>query len=595
MLRRVLTRLFVIVSGLALLTFLIILLIAHGEAVVHALQSEQNIVSLVLALLQPLGIIVLFVILLYILIQYIKYIRSHRFIFDGFSNTSRLIAIEEMPIELTMLARERLVHQVKVLYSQWGKFVCAEKPDAKERSESKRPDAEALITDELYFGQTPSAQNLERYISSEMTRDNEATEHLRKVINTLMDSEGINLMDLAGEIAPKEVTPIMKFIEAVVPPRAVRATGHLQWWDEKAKRAGITFEFVDLSSRRSLMVRTIWYPSRPGQEDQKQTSLPGDDEKSLAAPGDDEKSLAAKHYIELLEPTMHWLALMFWEQRMKAHIRRFRGGKRQLAQLLHLFGSLYNASASAKQFSDYEVFFRQLAIEHFREAISKDKEWYAPYLYLGNLYSMKAQKMESEMRQKMLSEALELFGKALKYAKRAKEGPATEQRIILAQALAEQAIAPGSGEHAAEIYRNKIEGVKAVIEADGFDFEQADRAGFLYNLALWYGVSRANGASIRIVSGTSILDINARTEARLYLAYSLALSEYLREEVEREKTFGFLRERGDLAHLKEELSQHQNLISAKERERTKMTGLIFKAEIKKILEKIDKDLQRSGG
>ncbi|HVB59940.1 MAG TPA: hypothetical protein VNE61_01990 [Ktedonobacteraceae bacterium] len=564
MIRRVLAPLLVIIFVLAALV-LIALLIMHGGGVVRALQSGQDIVSLILTLLQLLGIFLIFVLLLYILVQYIQYTRSHRFIFDGFSNASKLIDAANMPIELTMLAREKLIYQVKVLYSQWKTF-----------SRDGKPDADALLTDELYSGQPHFAQDLARYISSEMSGDNEAAEYLRRVIKTLMDSEGINLMDLAGEIAPKEVTPIMKFIEAVVPPRAVRATGHLQWWSEKAKGAGITFEFVDLGSRRNIMVRTIWYTLKEEQEDQKQTPLSGEDEKSLAA----------EHYIELLEPTMRWLALMFWEQRMKAHNTSFvkyffdaRGKKRQAARLLYLFGSLYNASAN--QFSVYKDFFCQLAVEHFRQATIADENWYSPYLYLGNLYSFKMrEETKDELRNKLLDEAIKLFEAAMKKAKRANEGSATEKRITLAQALTELVsdISTGNEKHIKEVVIQKVKRIKEdSIDSASFDFKRADCAAFLYNLASWYGLAHLNRVSIP--------DVNTRDEARRYLAYSLALSENLRERIEYEDDSQLLYEAVDLGTFREELAKHKNL--TEKAERVKMTWVAFKAEIDEMLKRVD--------
>ena len=65
---------------------------------------------------------------------------------------------------------------------------------------------------------------------------------------------------------------------------------------------------------------------------------------------------------------------------------RAQENKRQ-AQILYPIGRVY--SASADQFKAYKDFFRQLAVEHFRQATIKDASWPLPYLYLANLYSQK--------------------------------------------------------------------------------------------------------------------------------------------------------------------------------------------------------------
>ena len=109
----------------------------------------------------------------------------------------------------------------------------------------------------LLLENTSSPQDIKKYLSIELTKDNRLLDDLKEIIQTLKDSEDINLMSLAGEIAPQEVTPIMKFIEAIFPPHTIKATGHLQWSTEKSGRPGVTFEFVDLGSRRNLMVRVL--------------------------------------------------------------------------------------------------------------------------------------------------------------------------------------------------------------------------------------------------------------------------------------------------------------------------------------------------
>lgn len=584
--RRNLAPLFVAVLALLILVA-ITLLITHGGEVANSLKSGQSAISLILNLLQLLGVILILLLVVFVLIQYAQYARSRRFVFDGFSNASKLIDIWKMPLELTMLAREKLVYQFKVLYSEWEAYVS-----------DVSPDSEALLADELYAGRTLPGQDLDKYVSPEVTRDGGTVEDLKKVISSLKDSEDINLIDLAGEIAPKEVSPFMKLIEAVVPPRIIRATGHLQWRREMAGRAGITFEFVDLASRRNLLVRTIWWrdsnsSKKAGAADRQPLSamsgkqgLSANEEPAgqaqAAQPGDGDISQAAQRYIELLDPAMRWLALMFWEQRMESHIPLSNythniPGKEHQAQVLYLLGSLYTASAS--RFPAYKDFFCQLAVEYFRQAMNTNKKWYLPCLYLGNLYRLKMQDKIQETRDEehiklLRAEALKLFVEAFKRAKSANEGRFNEQRIILAQALTELIADPWNDKYIQEVHEN-IKSIKAYIDSDGFDCNQPNCAALLYNLALWYGF--ANN------SGVGNLGVSIRNEARRYLVYSLALSENLRDRVEQEKTFQFLIESNDLKYFKEELANQKQLTV--KAEGTKVKWLDFKAPIDKILER----------
>ena len=218
-------------------------------------------------------------------------------------------------------------------------------------------------------------------------------------------------MHLFGEIALQEISPIVKFIEAIIPPHTIRATGHLQW--ERNDRVGITFEFVDLANRRDLMVRTIWWePEPPVGSDKADNSFTN------------KVKTDYDYYIELLRPAMHWMALMFLEQKLLSLVNpsdrilnifnnheKERQEKERQARILYLLGVLYYARAD--QFPAYKDFFCLLAVEHFSQASLKDANWPLPYLYLANLYSFKMRDLKmrdekEEMSDKLLKEARKL-------------------------------------------------------------------------------------------------------------------------------------------------------------------------------------------
>ena len=81
--------------------------------------------------------------------------------------------------------------------------------------------------DELYIEEDPSGNNIGMYLSADQFKS-EIIGDLKDVIMSLKDLKDINLMHLVGEITPQEISPIVKFIEAVIPPHTIRATGHLQ-------------------------------------------------------------------------------------------------------------------------------------------------------------------------------------------------------------------------------------------------------------------------------------------------------------------------------------------------------------------------------
>lgn len=532
MLKRILWPLFVIILILAV----IILLIMHGGGILHVLQSGQNIVSPILSLLQLAGILFIVALVIIILVQYAQYIRPNRFIFEGFSNTSKLVDFEGMPLDLNILAREQLIAQFKNLNNEW-----------RELSGAESSEADARFTDELFFGKTIERLDMKNYIPIGLAENKQAFEELQDIINDIKDSEGINLMALAEEIAPKEVTPIMKFLEAVFPPHIIRATGYLQWWSDNKKRAGgITFEFVDLGGQRNLMVRTIWWQPEeagvtdPGTQSSAEFRVDTFGEKELITNQhqttifeDDKKSQVTERYIDLLNPAMHWLALMFWKQKMISHIPIqnyiFKSQeRRRQAQILYLFGALYYACAH--QYQANHDFFCQLAIEQFRQALAIDPKWYSPYFYLADLYSFKMQDRRNDATRKkqLFEQAIGLYQKALKCAEGTKGDEYSWHRIIVVKALAEliseyQDYIPTAVKEI-ENSINKMDPAK-------FDPERPDCATYLYTLAYWYAYA-ARQYPILIPSFDT-----SRQYARRYVAYCLARSHNLWDMVSNNEDF----------------------------------------------------------
>ena len=532
--------------------------------------QEKGITDFLFASLELIGLVVSIAIVVFILYQYIRYRRPYRLVFEAFSNESDLVDTENKPLNLSILAQEELVRQFKIIYS-----------DLKGYSDQGSQDFEALVADELYIEEELSGNDVGKYVSADQIKKGGMIEDLKEVIRDLKDPKGINLMNLVGEIAPKEVTPFMKFIEAIFPAHVIRAIGHLQCKSDKSGRVGITFEFVDLGSQRNLMVRTLRWQSSDNIEVSADTTPPA--ESNIA-----NETLTNKrtdYYIELLSPAMYWVALMFWEQKLLSDISLINRilkvrEKRRKARILYLIGALYYAHAD--QFKAYSSFFCQLAVEHFRPALIADANWGLPYLYLANLYSFKAQDKEGELHEKLLNEAFNLYDKVLNLAK-GKGQKFTQARIILAKSLAELT----SGVKTKNERRigkaiQEVEELKKLMDPADFDPKRADCAAFLYNLAIWYEI-----AYDKLVEVPNVVP---RDEARRYLAYSLVRSPSLWDTVENDENFKSMRDEGDLEKLKEELDKKPS----EEHELLKMTEQNFRTEIDNILKKVDYMLGRPG-
>ena len=297
---------------------------------------------------------------------------------------------------------------------------------------------------------------------------------------------------------------------------------------------------------------------------------------------DDKISLAAVLFIDLLIPSMHWLALMFWELRMianvpyKNYILREHENRRK-AQILYVLGAMYYASS--KQFPDYDDFFCQLAVEHFRKASTADSSWYLPDLYLANLYSFKWQRSQegSIQRQKLQKKALYIYDDVLKRVE--KEHDVHDlQKVLVAKAWAELA---SGDEDLADTACTEVERLERIDPAE-FSPQRSDCGSYLYNLALCYIFAGYTNANF----------INAIEKAKRTLAYCLVRNWKLRPMIYKNlESF-------------EDLDQFINFLVLLERvldkkrdkipRLSKLPGKEFKAEIEVILNEVE-ELERHNG
>jgi hypothetical protein len=562
-------------------------------------KKETSIASVILVSLELIGILAAIAVVFIILFQYFRYRRPYRLVFDAFSNEPDL---EEKPLNLSILVQEELIRQFKLIYTEINHYSEKNKEKNKSKKKNKDEDKEgqdfdALIADELYIEEGSLGNGIGSYVPIDQVKKEDMIEDLKEVIKSLKDSQDINLMSLVGEIVPKEIAPVSKVIEAIIPPHVIKATAYLQWrsngsdsdGSDDTNKVGITFKYVDLSNQRNLMVRTLWWRPSKKLAVSANSLSPA---KAFKANKNISSQVVADRYIELLSPATHWMALMFWEQKLLSNvppvnrILKIREKKRQ-AGIFYLLGSLYYAHAD--QFPAYKSFFCQLAVEHFRQASIADTNWNLPYLYLANLYSFKAQETRGDKSEKLRKDARKLYDLALKHTKETETEIYTRARIILDEALAvlDAAVRLRSEKCYKEAEKLREEAVSLVealqkkINPARFDPERADCAAYLYNLAAWFDMAYKND--------TGIANVKSRDEARRYLAYSLVRSPSLKDKIENdENSFKSMKEEGDLKELlellEEALDKNSNL--------AKLTGDEFKREIDTILDMVDQRLGR---
>lgn len=543
--RRILLILLSIVLILAAIAFVIV---QGGEIATTYTTRSQNLVSLILALLQVIGIFLAIILSGFILSQYLQYIRPHRFIFDGFSNEGELTNADtkKMPVNLSKLAREELVDQFKIIYRELKKYT---------QETRGEPEDIGLDNDDLYYfgknalGKNASLPDISLYLPAPTRttlgygRVKKFLDDLEALLNTFGDSEMLDLAKSIGTVAPKETAQIINFIEAILPPSIIKAVGYLQWKGE----VGITFEIIDVQNEASTMIDTIWQlPAYPSEGSLKE------------------------RYIKLLEPAMRWLVLVFWEWKVQSHLSRkahflfFKKSARSLnranAVLYYLIGALYYASAD--EFPSYEPFFSKLAVEHFRLAAKTDQRWYLPVLYLANIYRFKMKDAKGEMRGTLFDKALRLYDRASQCADREGDHCAS-QRINFNKALAQADSGIDDQENSA---RQMIEDLIKELEGEPtteLSLKQVDCASYLYNLAVWC----ANASK--------------REQACRALAYCLALSPSWWDRVERASAFVDMRE--DLKFLKEKLNKQPSLVKLSKKKYVKEINMILD-NLKSIVE-----------
>ena len=542
-------------------------LVTGGRRFSTVSDNEQLITSFLLASVELIGLVVAIALVIFVLYQYTLFRRPYRLVFEAFSNESKLVTAENKPLNLSILAQEELTRQFKLIYRGLKKFI-----------DKDGQEIEALVADELYIEEDASGSDTGKYIFADLIKQSGMIGDLKEVINDLQDPEGINLMQLVGEFVPKEVSPIMKFIETIFPPHVIRATGHLQAKSDTSRRAGITFEFVDLGSQRNLLVRTLrWRSSEHKVEPV--DSVPSAHSNTSNETSTNEES---DHYIELLIPAMCWVALMFLEQKLISHVPFMNhilkaNEKRRKARIYYLIGALYYIHSI--RLETYSDFYRQLAVEHLRLAQITDASWSLPYLYLANLYTSKALEKSDELHAKLFKEALNLYQQGLDHTTKTGQ-KLTHARIIVAKALAElRAAIKSDNDTDYDWYLNQaieeIEFLKTYLEPADFDAAREEFAVYFYNLASWYQIVYS--------SATPIPNDKARDEAGRYMLYCLACSQNFWDTVEKDVNFQSMRDAGVLKKIKQELDKKLK----EEPKLAKLTGEPFKTEVGRLLKNVD--------
>ena len=84
--------------------------------------QEYAITGLILVSLELVGLVFAIYIVIFIFLQYIRYRRRQRLVFDAFSNEPELVDTVNKPLNLSMLAREELVRQFKIIYNELREY-----------------------------------------------------------------------------------------------------------------------------------------------------------------------------------------------------------------------------------------------------------------------------------------------------------------------------------------------------------------------------------------------------------------------------------------------------------------------------------------
>ncbi len=477
------------------------ILVVWGETATSLIQHGKDILNLLLTLLEIIGIFLAIALAGFILYQYIQYIRPHRFILEDFNNESALATkdtSENKPINFSKLAREEMIYQFKILYVQMQNY-----HKAYQQQKNNERDQVSSPLNGAFFGGRQIQSIIPLLPPFTDRAASTLTQSLEKLMRSLGDPNMLDFMKSIGAIVPKEVAPIISVIEAVLPPHISKATGYFQW--QSPDKIGITFETIDVRDEASFMIRTIW------------------ENNSNPTPQTSDR------YRQLLEPAMRWLVLIFWEQRIRTHMAHFQHpaidhiirrlfhhyAKERLdhekAVLHYLLGALYFASHI--EFQGRTQFFLQSAIDYFSQAANEDTNWYAPCLYLANIYSDFISANNEPLRQQALIEALQMYEQAINRA--STEPKETLYRIKLQRATAKLT---SKDNIYVEQSVKEVQELETALDPANFDPKRPDCAAYLFSLARWYLLLAKHQTS-----GQTIVP-DAETKALRYLIYSVARS-----------------------------------------------------------------------
>src|SRR5690349_3272750 len=127
--------------------------------------QETGITSFLLASLELIGLVISIAIVVFVLYQYIRYRRPYRLVFDAFSNEATLFKNEDKPLNLSILAKEELVRQFKMIYREIKVY--------KNQSEKRGQDLEVQVADGLYIEEDFAGNDIGMYVSVEQIRSEE--------------------------------------------------------------------------------------------------------------------------------------------------------------------------------------------------------------------------------------------------------------------------------------------------------------------------------------------------------------------------------------------------------------------------------------
>lgn len=536
--------------------------IHFSEWIIKYSTYGQAFTAAVLAFFEVLGIAI-GILLIYF---YFRRRAQHKFIFEGFCNEAELLTAEQKPINLSKLALEELTSQFQSLYSQLRLYT--QRPDQPHihhgfsrwskwfpREFSEREDIISSISGVSYDSSLASV-DVWTYLPSEDVEKqvNSFKETLGKMFDSLGTETSSELADSITDVAPKGMASMVKFFDMLISPRIVKSIGYLQYQSDKI---GITIEIIDLREQSCVSLHTFWKDI--------QSDAPG--QPHIDA---NDMSWVMPHYIELLGPTMRWLVLQIWGQKVSHklsrhhlfsfihHAQKQSEREKQKIIMYYLLGALYYSSG--EQFpAIHAPFFFQTAAHYLQKAVDQkavEISWWIPRFCLANIYYIQfKQEKHEEIREKLFQKSIQYYEEAYSASGReTQKDPLIEGRILVneAKAIVEggygDSISPLMSNVAmkrnVDILREIVEGrLEKKFPATFFDKKQADTSiRLLYDFAALYEMSYVEYVGIT----------GARQKAWRYLTYSLARaqlhhtdSEDLLEKVKIDPDFQLMREENE--------------------------------------------------